>query len=605
MGPLSFGNPGALLLFLPLAAVVVALYLLKMRRRELRVPATFLWPAQVEEVRANALIQKLRPSALLFLQLLALAFAVFCLARPQTRQRGLAGEVTVFVLDSSASMGATDVRPSRFAEARRLAKEAIQSARPGDRMALVEAGPVPRVVFPLGNDPARQVAALEALEGTDAEADVGEAMRLATAIVSGRDGARIVLLSDGVFEPIKDFSQGKAAVVYRNVGLGATNLGIEALGVTDSPKGRLLFAGVRNYGSQPWETVLSLYADGKVVDSLRLKVAARSTAGHTVMAPAGVRLYEAKIDPKDALKADDYAAVSADPAAALRVLKVGVGDPFLESAFNLDPRVTLDRADALPADGGAGYDIVVFDGVPSQPTTRRGTLILGRAGPGAPVEVEGSAKTPRFTGAEASPLMKGVDLDGVFISSIERVRATGSGEVVARSADGPLVVAERTPTRRTVYVAFAPLKSDFPLQVGFPIFVANILDFLGGESGGGPMVVRTGRPFSVPVSSGAPTLTLPDGGQTILKPIGGAATIRENRRIGRYALESDGKKRTVIATLQSPRESDVAPVKEIALASRPVKAIAAPLRFGDFWRPIAALCLCILGFEWWLYARRS
>ncbi len=602
---MSFAYPGALILFLPLAGVVVALYLLRMRRRELRVPATFLWPAQTEEVRANALFQRLKPSWLLFLQLLALALAVFCLARPQTRQRGLAGEVTVFVLDSSASMGATDVLPSRFAEAKRLAREAILSARAGDRMALVEAGPVPRVVFPLGNDPARQIAALDALEGTDADADVGEAMRLATAVVSGQDGARVVLLSDGDFAPIQNFSQGKAAVVYQNVGKGGTNLGIEALGVTDTPKGRLLFAGLRNYGGQPWETTLTLYADGKAVDSLKLKVAAHSTQGHTVAAPPGARLYEARIDPKDVLKADDYAAVSADPAASLRVLKVGGEDPFLERALALDPRVTLDRAATLPPDGGAGYDIVAFDGVPSQPTKSRGVLILGKAGPDAPVRVDGAAKRPKFSGSETAPLMKGVDLDGVYIDEIERVSPKGSAEALARSSAGPLVVADRTPIRRTVYLAFAPLQSDFPLQVGFPIFVANALDFLGGTAGGGPLVVAAGKPFSVPVAQGEPTLIDPDGTKTTLKPAGGAATIREARRVGKYELEVDGKRRTVIATLQTPRESNIAPVTQIALRDQPVRSLAAPLRFGDFWRPLATLCLLVLGFEWWLYAKRS
>ncbi|RYG19780.1 hypothetical protein EON82_21025, partial [bacterium] len=81
---MSFGNPSALWWLLPLAGIIVALYLLRMRRRELRVPATFLWPARTDEVRANALFQRLRPSWLLFLQLLALLLAVLCLARPQT-----------------------------------------------------------------------------------------------------------------------------------------------------------------------------------------------------------------------------------------------------------------------------------------------------------------------------------------------------------------------------------------------------------------------------------------------------------------------------------------------------------------------------------------
>lgn len=605
MGPLSFGNPSALLLFLPLAAILVALYLLRMRRRELRVPATFLWPARTDEVRANALFQKLRPSWLLFLQMLALALAVFCLGRPQTRQRGLAGEVTVFVLDSSASMGATDVLPSRFAEGKKLAREAILSTKPGDRTALIEAGPVPRVVFPLGNDPARQVSALDALEGTDAEADVGEAMRLATAVVSGLEGARIVLISDGDFEPIKDFSQGKAAVVYRSVGKGGENVAVEALGVTDTARGRQVYAGLKNYGSEKRSVTLSLYADGKAIDSVKLEVPAHGTQGRTISAPTGVRLFEAKLITNDALKADDYAATSADPAASLRVLKVGGEDPFVDRALALDPRVTLDRAASLPADGGATYDIVVFDGVVSQPTKSRGMLILGDAGPGAPVTVTGSAKAPRITGSETVPLTKGVDLDGVFIDNMQQVQPRPGGEVLIRSSAGPLLVAEKSAAQRTIYLAFAPLQSDFPLQVGFPIFIANALDYLGGETGGGPLVVQAGRPFSVPVTSSDPSLKLPDGSRDPLKAIGGAATVREARKIGEYELDAGGKPWKILATLQSPRESDIAPITQIALADHPVKAMAAPLRFADFWRTLAVLCLLVLGVEWWLYARRS
>ncbi|RYG41926.1 VWA domain-containing protein, partial [bacterium] len=76
-------------------------------------------------------------------------------------------------------MGSTDVAPSRFDAAKKLAREAIQSSSGGDRIALIEAGPSPRVVFPLGRDAARQVRDLEDLRGTDAPSDMGEALRLA------------------------------------------------------------------------------------------------------------------------------------------------------------------------------------------------------------------------------------------------------------------------------------------------------------------------------------------------------------------------------------------------------------------------------------------
>src|SRR6476646_863622 len=108
-----FQNAAQLLWLLPLLGVIILLYLLKMKRRELRVPATFLWPAKTEEVRANSLFQRLRFSWLMVLQILALALVIAALARPQTIQRGLAGKVTVLVIDASASMGSTDISPSR------------------------------------------------------------------------------------------------------------------------------------------------------------------------------------------------------------------------------------------------------------------------------------------------------------------------------------------------------------------------------------------------------------------------------------------------------------------------------------------------------------
>jgi hypothetical protein len=610
MAGMSFQNPGALLWLLPLAGAVLVLYLLKMKRRDVRVPATFLWPNRVDEVRANALFQRLRPSWLLFLQLLALSLAVLAFAKPQTQQRGLTGEVTVIIVDSSASMSATDVRPSRFEEAKRLAREAIQSARASDRIALIEAGPTPRVVFPLGNDPARQLLALDTLKGTDAETDVGEALRLASALVGTLDGARIVLLSDGVFEPIKNFSPGKAALLYRRIGELDDNLAVSALGLADTAGGRQLYAGIKNFSGKPMEGTLTLYADGKPIDSIKTgAIAPTALYGRTVAAPAGARVFEAKLETPDVLKSDNYAVSLADPGASLHVLLVSRGNPFLERALALDPRVTLDRATEVPVEergAGAGkYDLVIFDGIAEEPVKARGVVAFGAAGANSPVTDEGTVKGATFISAEERPLLAGVDFHGVYIERIHRVKTRGSGEVLAQTSVGPLIVVSQSPAKRQVYVAFEPLQSDFPLQVGFPIFVANLLDYLGGGESADLVAVRTGVPFSIPSLSGA-TLTAPDRTKTELKPTGSALVVRETKRAGAYTLDVGGRKKTIYAYLRSDRESGVAPVKTINLASGgQVRATETPLRFADFWRPLALLCLLVLAGEWWLFARRS
>lgn len=601
---MSFQNSGALAWLLPLVGIVVLLYLLKMRRRDVRVPATFLWPARTDEVRANSLFQKLRFSWLMVLQILALCLVVVALARPQVRQKGLAGEVTVIVLDTSASMSATDVRPSRFDEAKRVARETILSAKPTDRLALIEAGPTPRVVFPLSSDPAKQTLALDGVKPTDAEADTGEALRLASALVGGIDGARIVLLSDGDFDKVANFSRGKAALVYHAIGAFDDNLAISALGTTETPAGRQLYVGVRNTGTKPMEGAISLYADGHVLDSERMAAAPGKTWGRTLPAPSGAKVFEAKLDAPDVLKADNYAVTIADPGASLRVLLVSAGNPFLERALALDPRVTLDRAATLPNDLGDKYDIVVFDGVPEQPVKARGVLALGVPGPSSPVVANGTAKGPTFVSAEKKPLLDGVDLSGVFIDNQQVVRPKAQGEVLAQSSKGPLVVTAQSPAQRQIFLAFSPLQSDFPLQVAFPIFVGNALTFLGGEASSNLLAIKAGQSFSIP-SRGPVTLKSPDGHTTRISPTGGAAIVRDVRTVGVYHLTADGKTKTIYATLRSDRESDIAPVRTLALGGGEVKATPGLARFADFWRPLALVCLLVLAGEWWLYARRS
>ena len=604
MDRLIFANPPQLLWLIPLVGAVILLYLLKMKRRELRVPATFLWPKRTEEVRANSLFQRLRFSWLLVLQLLALTLVVVAMARPQNVQKGLAGKVTVLVIDASASMGATDVSPSRFDEAKRIARATVSSAQTGDRIALVEAGPVPRVLCALSGDSDRLRRALDSLQLYDSEADVGGAMRLAASLVGSEDAGRIVLLSDGVFDPIVDFAPGKASVVYQTVGKSDANLAIDALGTTDTPSGRQLFCDVKNFGHSAMHGTISIFADGTVIDSDDLSIDGSGRWGKTIAAPADAKVFEAKINcPEDILAADNTAVALTSPGASLHVLLVSNGDIFLERALALDPRVTLDRTQTAPEDGAPGYDIVVFDGVTEVPVKARAVLTFGAAGDPSPVTVIGNANGPSFKSSEKNDLLSGVDFQPTYIGSSQEVQAKATADVLATSSAGPLVV-ESQGDQRQIYVSFEPMKSDFPLQVGFPIFIANALDFLGGEGDASRLQVKAGEPFSM-LSSQSAKLVTPDNGTFTIQPTGSSVIVRQISRVGDYSLTVSGQQKTIYATMRSDLESNVAPRATLALGTTSVKASRAPARFADLWRAALLVCLSVLAFEWWLFAKRS
>src|SRR5579883_1682935 len=281
---------------LPLAGIIILLYLLKMRRRDVRVPAVFLWPKLTSDVRANAPIQKLRWSLLLFLQLLGLALLVLGMAEPVRRARGLSGHATVVVIDGSASMGATDIAPTRFEAARRRVAAMIGSMGAGDRLALIEAGPLTKVIFPLTGDKAKMMGALAGVSPTDAPANMGEALRLGSALVGQEPGGRIVLLSDGDFAPITDFTSGRAQVVYETIGKSRRNLGVTAFDSAPLANGDLqLFAGIHNYDTAPMQGTLTFVVDGQVADARSVTVPAGQTVGESATVPGSARRAEAHL----------------------------------------------------------------------------------------------------------------------------------------------------------------------------------------------------------------------------------------------------------------------------------------------------------------------
>src|SRR5207237_341847 len=78
---MTFLAPAAAVLALTIPAIV-ALYFLKIRRPTRIVPALHLWPNQIQDRQANVPWQRLRPSWLLFLQLLAAAVLVAAALQP-------------------------------------------------------------------------------------------------------------------------------------------------------------------------------------------------------------------------------------------------------------------------------------------------------------------------------------------------------------------------------------------------------------------------------------------------------------------------------------------------------------------------------------------
>ncbi|HZS33295.1 MAG TPA: BatA and WFA domain-containing protein, partial [Methylomirabilota bacterium] len=261
---MSFLQPWAFLLF-GLSVPLLLLYFLKVRRQAQRVSSVMLWQSAFRDQQASALFQRLQLDPLLLLQLLALLLLTAALARPTATLQGTGAERLILVMDTSASMKARDVSPTRFREAQYRAAALISAAGRGAEIMVIEAGSQPAIRLPFTRDRDRARATVYALEARDQPNHLSEAIRTALAIVPAVDPrVRVHVLTDGAFDPaqVREFPDPR--VRWVTVGGGSRNVGITQFAVRKAYYGAFdyqAFLSVTNFSDERVSFPLALTVD--------------------------------------------------------------------------------------------------------------------------------------------------------------------------------------------------------------------------------------------------------------------------------------------------------------------------------------------------------
>ncbi|TAK01029.1 MAG: VWA domain-containing protein [Chloroflexota bacterium] len=541
---MSFISPLALLglIFVP---AVVAMYLLKLRRDEAVVPSTLLWQRLVADVEANAPWQRLRRSLLLLLQILLVLILAALAARPfLERPAGLARDL-VLVVDISASMAATDVAPDRLTEAKRLALEALRELPAGGKVSVIAAGRTARVVVNATSDLGRVRAAVENLRVSPASGDLGDALNLADALAARSGDAEILVATDAALAT-KPTTRLEHEITVLEVGRDRKNQAIVALAVRQGPSGvtRSVFVSIANLDIEPSQRQLQLYGDGVLLEA-RDVVLDPQTRSEAIIddIPVDVEVVEVRLEAEsglegaaDALALDDRAWAVVPPTAPKNILLVSEGDPYLENALLFLPNVNVfevapDRypGDAIRTDG-TDWDLIIFDGEVPDELLPGAVMAIAPARTSILGEVVGTLKDPGIATLDPDePVLRYVDLSTTHIGSAkELVLPTWARTIIPGPNGAPLLYAGELDGRRAAVLAFQPRQSDLPLQVAFPILVANLTGELMGGSAAPTEAVAPGDPVSLPLPSGASALrvTRPDGSVVeLVAGTGGGASV--------------------------------------------------------------------------------
>jgi Ca-activated chloride channel family protein len=534
---MPFTTPLALLglLFIP---AVIAMYLLKLRRDEAVVPSTLLWTRLVADVEANAPWQKLRRSLLLLLQLLLVVILALLAARPfLERPAGLARDI-VLVVDTSASMGATDVVPDRITVAKQAAIDALRELPTGGKVSVIAADRSARIVVNESTDLGRIRDAITAITPTPTRGDLGDALELASKLAARSGDAQVLVATDAALatDPTVRVS---APVKVLPVGRERKNQAIVALAVRTAPSAvtRSVFISVANLDLEQAPRRVELWGDGRLLEVRDIMLEPQARADVIIDdVPPDISAVEVRLmgaDPAvttapDQLAADDHAWAVIPPDRTRLVLLVGEGDPYLETALGYLPNIELygvtpdEYGPASERKDGRPWDLVIFEDylpatLPSAPI-----LAIGPPGSGPLGDVSGTLENPGIGSLDPDePILRYVDLSTTHISAASKMTLPDWGRTVIPGPRGaPLLYAGTRAGLPTAVLAFEPRRSDLPLQVAFPILLANLTGELLGGSTAPTEAVEPGTPVQLVIPAGAASLTVthPDGTVTELVP---------------------------------------------------------------------------------------
>lgn len=576
------------LLALVTTGIIVALYFLKHRRRQVVISSTQLWRKVLENRLENSLFEKLRRYLSILLAVATALLVAMSIARPEIEWLTGRQRRVVIVLDTSPTM------QTRMNDGNTRWMHAVDAAN-----AIVGAG-TGSTQFRIADTSGQFDSPF-----TDNRAEIRRIIERMHPVIAptrfpdidktSNDDTRVTFISDGVSR-VNVPSKAATISVFEN----ASNFGITAFEVRSMPTAPLAY-----------EAFLEIYNSGKEARSAEITVsgagqqrivkAVRIDAGQSYKEALDLSMFDgggiraAVRSDGDAFSPDDIAYAYLPVKRKTRTLLVTSGNKFLENALKLDRLVDLSVVEPSAYKDSRDFDAVVFDrfAPPEQPS--RPALVIGAQKAAWLRQATGYVAHPRFESwRDDHPVMQHVSLFDVSVDTAAHVDASDLIVLGASANNTPLIVASEHP--RWIQLTFDLQSSDFPYHAGFPIFLDNAIAWFGRER----LALRR-APGAVEIPLQKAEVRTIDGASVPTQE-SVAGTVFEALDPGLYVATSGDVRQYVAVNFANREFSDINNTR--VRENGPTQAASIPFLRHELWFYMLCAALLLIGAEWYTYHRR-
>lgn len=486
--------PLALLVTIPL---IILLYILKKKYKEVEVSSSLLWKEAYKNTQANTPWEKLRMNIMMILQILIVLLVIFALMNPFLKFGGKTYKNLIVVMDTTASMSTLyDGGKTRLDKGKEIVHDYIKSIKEDTNNYILAFNGTTNLEVKSNIDEAIQ---------TYGSGDISNSLSYIRSLGEQLEDYEVIVVTDKNID-LGDIN-GKV-ITLANSGENAAITNLAHKFIDNKIK---VIATISNTGNSDYSGDFSLYDGDNLlkVDSLELSKGESKTLNYELQNLEGSYL-KGELSKKDLIAKDNtyYDVISSDK--GKKILLVTDQNVFLEKSFNTIDNVELYKTNDVNNITEDSYDLYIFDNVMPEVMPKSGSILFVNPTSNEFFKVENKEEVGRATGVseELSKYTKGLEFT---LSNYKKIEMPYFGKVFIKINEETIGFLGEANGRKIGALGFDIHNSDFALKKEFPLLIHELEEKLI-ESGSlyknnfkaGEEILIKGTPLSDKIQVKAP-----------------------------------------------------------------------------------------------------